>query len=339
MRVSLHPPAWATHLLSDLGDWNREPLPVAEMAPFELPDDAYFEYAYRDAAGEKRPDPDNDEAAQNPWWPFARRLLGPDYRPEPLAALGGRRPAGRLLRTEIDSTVLGQRRRLLIYSPPGTLHSALPHVLFQDGKAFFGWGKAPQVLDGLLAAGEVQPAHLIFVSPIERTREYAFNSDYRRFLVEEVVPFAASQAPCNGQRIAWGASLGGLLSALLAWQHPLVFQTVITQSGAFQYAPDQDLSDPYSGPEWMRDQIAAAVWRPLRWYLDCGTLEWLIASNRNLAGTLAERGYEHRLVTRNAGHNWTNWRNGLAGAFRFALDPASSTEAPSPEESSHEEFG
>jgi len=27
-------------------------------------------------------------------------------------------------------------------------------------------------------------------------------------------------------------------------------------------------------------------------------------------------------VTRNAGHNWVSWRNGLAGAFRFALDPA-----------------
>ena len=142
------------------------------------------------------------------------------------------------------------------------------------------------------------------------------------------MPFAASEVPCNGQRIAWGASLGGLLSALLAWQHPLVFQTVVTQSGAYQYAPDQDLKDPYTGPEWLRDQIAAGVWRPLRWFLDCGTLEWLIESNRNLAAVLAERGYAHRLETRNAGHNWVNWRNGMAGALRFALGPGAGAVTP-----------
>ena len=41
MRVDLQPPAWATHLLSDLTDWQRAPLPAADVAPFDLPDDAY----------------------------------------------------------------------------------------------------------------------------------------------------------------------------------------------------------------------------------------------------------------------------------------------------------
>ena len=54
MLVDLQPPPWAVKLLSDLTDWQRAPVPVAEMTPFEIPDDAYFEYCWVDAAGERR---------------------------------------------------------------------------------------------------------------------------------------------------------------------------------------------------------------------------------------------------------------------------------------------
>ena len=54
----------------------------------------------------------------------------------------------------------------------------LPHVVFQDGKAYFGWGKAPQVLDRLLKAGRCAPAHLVFIPPVDRSREYHFNDAY-----------------------------------------------------------------------------------------------------------------------------------------------------------------
>jgi enterochelin esterase-like enzyme len=57
----------------------------------------------------------------------------------------------------------------------------------------------------------------------------------------------------------------------------------------------------------------------VRWYLDCGTLEWLTESNRRLAEALREKNYEVEFQLRSAGHNWTNWRNGLAGALRFVL--------------------
>jgi hypothetical protein len=40
MRIELTPPDWATHIQSDLTDWQRAPLPVEELAPFDLPDHA-----------------------------------------------------------------------------------------------------------------------------------------------------------------------------------------------------------------------------------------------------------------------------------------------------------
>ncbi|MFO7653026.1 MAG: alpha/beta hydrolase-fold protein [Candidatus Krumholzibacteriia bacterium] len=319
MRVQLTPPGWATHLLSDLTDWQRAPVAVREMRPLTLPDDVYFEYAYLDAEGRRRPDPANHRPRLNPWWEYACNLVGPDYRPHPLATLQRGPLEGTLRRLALASRVLGQERSLHVYSPPGCAETALPHVVFQDGKAYLGWALVPQVYERLLAGGAVRRAHLVMIPPTDRTREYAFNAYYRRFLVAEALPCAEAAAPCNGERTAWGASLGGLLSAMLAWEHPDLFQTVVTQSGAYLFGPDQDLRDPFHGSEWLVREAERTPAPVRRWHLDCGTLEWLRPSNSRMAAALDRHGCLVELVLRPAGHNWMNWRNGLAAAFRFAL--------------------
>jgi len=319
MRIDLTPPPWATHLLSDLTDWQRAPLPVEKIAPFELPDDAYFEYAFQDAEGTRRPDPDNDNPRQNPWWEFASNIAGPDYRADPWVADRDVRPRGRVLRMEIPSKILNQTRRVLVYSPAGMAEDSLPLILFQDGKAYYGWGRVPQVLDQLLEAGKCSPAHLVFVPPRERTQEYGFNPKYRQFLIEELIPTVEARIRCDSRRIAWGASLGGLLSAQLAWERPDLFQKVVTQSAAFLFSPETLKANPFVGNEFMLSQVLAADPPQLEWHLDCGTLEWLLPSNQRLEQALVQKGASVKLVTRAAGHNWTNWRNGLAQGLRFAL--------------------
>lgn len=322
MIVDLKAPPWATHFLSDLTDWQKGPVPVAELAPFSLPDDAYFEYAFQDAAGERRPDPDNPNPRLNPWWTYASNITGPDYRPDPLVEISGGRPRGRVLRLEIESRLLKERRRVLVYSPAGHAQDVMPVVLFQDGKAYYGWGKVPQVLDRLLASGLVKPAHLVFLPPRRRTKEYAFNPVYRDFVVVELLQEIERRIGCDGQRVAWGASLGGLLSAQLAWEHPDLFQKVCTQSGAFLFSPDMDLENPFAGSESFLRRVLEAGQLDLpglHWHLECGTLEWLADSNRRLAAALESRGESVSLIMRNAGHNWINWRNGIADGLRFAL--------------------
>ncbi len=319
MRLDLKAPPWATHFLSDWNDWNKAPLPVGEMKPLDLPDDVYFEYAYLDEGGNRRPDPDNDNPILNPWWDFASNICGPTYRPGPYAEISAVAPAGQVVRLNFESRLLGQTRRLLIYSPPGMAHTPLPHILFQDGKAFFGWGKVPQVMDMMLHSGSIGPAHLIFLPPKERTLEYAFNPLYRQFIMEELLPFVENRVPCDGRRAAWGASLGGLLSAQLAWDNSDVFQKVVAQSGAFLFSEDMDFKNPFSGNESFVHQVRLEAPRDLRWHLDCGTMEWLLGSNRHLAAALEEKAMDVHFVQRNAGHNWINWRNGLAAAMEFVL--------------------
>ena len=319
MRIDLQPPSWATHVLSDLTDWQRAPLPVDEVVPVDLPDDVYFEYAYLDADGERRPDPDNPNPRLNPWWPYASNLSGPQYRPDPLAQVSERASRGRLLRLEVDSRILDQSRRVLIYTPAGCADRALPLILFQDGKAYLGWGKVPQILDRLLEREEVEPAHLVFIPPQARTPEYFFNARYREFLLGEALPFVERRIACDGRRTAWGASLGGLLSAQLAWQAGDLFQQVVTQSGAFLFSAETAETNPFTGNEAFRSEVLASPPRPVRWRLDCGSLEWLLPSNEHLVAALVERGHEATLTVRNAGHNWVNWRNGIAAGLRFAL--------------------
>jgi len=323
MRIDFVPPPWATHLISDRDDWLKAPRPIAAMAPFDVPDDAYFEYAYLDATGARRPDPANPNPPNNPWWDYARYLAGPRYQPDPWAQVPERTaPRGRVQRLKLASRHLGEVRHLLVYSPPGAGAAALPQVWYQDGKAYFGWGKVPQVFDRLLAAGQCAPAHLVFVPPRDRSREYRFHAAYLAFLVEEAVPAVTAHVASDGQRTAWGASLGGLLSAELGWRFPLTFQTIVTQSGAFLFHPDQRPGDsPYEGREWWAERVRTEVWRPLRWQVQTGSLEWLHAPNRRLAAALESAGIGVEYRERPAGHNWTNWRDGLAAGLRFALPP------------------
>lgn len=320
MRVELVAPDWATHLLSDLTDWQRAPVPVADLRPFELPDDAYFEYAWLDAAGQRREDPANTRPRLNPWWTYACHLVGPRYRPDAdgAAALGST-PAGRTLRLELDEAGEATPRPVLVYTPAGHADRALPLVLFQDGKAYYGWGAVPRIFDRLLDRGEIEPAHLVFVPPRERTAEYFFNPGFRRYLTDQVLPAVAARVPLDGRQVAWGASLGGLLSAQLAWDSPGAFPTVVAQSGAFLFSPDMTPGDPFHGGEALLELVVDVPQQPLRWHLTCGSLEWLLASNQRLAAALTARGHTVELVVRSAGHNWVNWRDGIAGGLRFAL--------------------
>jgi len=319
MRVDLRAPAWATHLLSDLTDWRKAPLAVGDMAPFDLPDDAYFEYAWQDADGQYRRDPDNPNPGLNPWWKFASHLTGPDYRPDRWVVASGVRPQGRLLRLRVPSARFAGERQVLIYTPGSLAEAELPVIYFLDGKAFYGWGRICQVLDRLLAAGEIAPAHFVFLTPGQRTVEYAFNDDYLDHMVTEVLPTVEKRIRCDGYRTAWGASLGGLCSAHLAWAYPEEFQQVVSQSGSFLFSPDMDFDFPFAGSESFCKKVATEGPRPVAWHLACGTLEWLHGSNIRLADALGGQGARVQYLTRNAGHNWVNWRNGLADGLRFAL--------------------
>jgi enterochelin esterase-like enzyme len=322
MKLRLNIPDWATHIVSDLTDMDRNPHPVdaSKVRSFtlELPDDVYFEYAFLDAQGAMRADPENARRAENPWYREVSAVTGPAYRPD-VCAEPEPLPLGETRRLRLESQRLAQTRRVSLYTPRGSEGEALPVVYVQDGVAFYRYAKLHLVLEHLLREQRARPAHLAFIEPVDRTQEYGFNEAYRAFVRDEVIPEVEGAVAATGERVALGASLGGLVSTLLALDDPERFRTVVAFSGAFLGTP-ADRRFYASESSWVLAELRARKRLPLRFYTETGTLEWLREVNREVASVLRDKGYEHRYVERNAGHNWTNWKNGLGGALSFALE-------------------
>jgi enterochelin esterase family protein len=321
MNYTIQIPSWAKFIVSDFTDMDRNPQAVTGMSlSFALPEDAYFEYGFLDAEGGMKADPNNAVKADNPWFPNASAIFGPTYQASPYANPKAEAKA-QVLRLRIESRYLKQTRRIIVYSPEN--HTGpLPVIYVQDGIAYYRIAQLAEVLEQLLQEQKVRPAHLVFIEPIDRVVEYRFNPDYHQFIVEELVPKIDSELKSTSERIAMGASLGGLASSVLALENPDLFQTVISQSGAFLGSPEEP--DFYkSQSSWVLDTLQQRDHLPLRWYSEVGTLEWLTAINRKVHKVLLQKGYDHLYQERPAGHNWVNWRNGLAEALTFALNQAS----------------
>lgn len=325
MKVQLEPPTWATELLSDLTDMDRNPLPLADGsgAPieYELPDDAYLEYAFRDQAGRIVGDPANPEKAASPWFPDASAVRGPSYRAGEFTDLDPARAAGATDRLRLNSDHLpGEVRRVTVYTPAGYEGKELPLVIAQDGVAFYRLARLHLVAEALADRGEVRPARFAFVEPHDRRVEYGFSDAYRRFLTDELLPELEGRFAPTGERVWLGASLGGLVSANVALDRPHLVSAVISFSGAFLGTP-AEREFYHTDESWLLEQLKSGAQPPPRWYLEVGTLEWLTDVNLRVADALRSAGAEHELTVRNAGHNWTNWRNGMASALRYVLRP------------------
>jgi enterochelin esterase-like enzyme len=318
MDVTIHIPSWAKFIVSDFTDMDRNPQAVTESPlSFDLPDDAYFEYAFVDANGVIKPDPNNPLRAENPWFPNTSAILAPKYRAD-VYANPKVKAEGRVLRPRIESRHLNQIRRMIVYTPKDYESQALPVLYVQDGVAYYRLAKLAEVLEHLLSDSLIRPAHLVFIEPIDRLGDYRFNTDYRAFIVDELVPLVDKELQTTSERIAMGASLGGLVSATLALEHPDLFQTVVTQSGAFLGSPTE-LDFYKSKSSWVLETLQKNEPLPLRWYSEVGTIEWLTNINRKVHGVLEQKHHDHVYAERNAGHNWVNWRNGLGNALKFAL--------------------
>lgn len=322
MRHVVRVPDWACSIISDHTDMHRAPHPVAASKvprfTLELADDARFEYAFVDAGGRVRADPDHGATGTNPWYPEVTELRGPRYRRDALADAPAATPPWRVRRWRLESDGFEAPRRVSVLSPPDR-DDPLPVVLLHDGIAYQRLARSADVLAALMARGEARAAHLVFSEPSQRLIEYAWDPRHLRFVREVLRPTVERELAVDGSWIAMGASLGGLAAATLALADPSQWSVVVAQAGAFLGTPDERRHHGVRS-SWLLDELrSGADLAQQRWVLDVGSLDWLLPVNRAVRDVLEARGALAAFRERSAGHNWGCWRDGLADALRAAL--------------------
>lgn len=261
-------------------------------------------------------------------------LEGPDAPPQPWIEP---RPDVELGSTEVhrfQSRILGNERRVYVYTPPEYVSSDGPYPLLIvfDGFAYVNLVPTPTILDNLIAARQIPPLVAVMPDSLDqetRNRELACHPPFVEFLTEELLPWARGRWRITGdpaRTTVAGSSFGGLTAAFTALSRPDVFGNVLSQSGAFGWKPEGETE-----PEWLIRRFTASPGLPLRFSLDSGLLEegsppgWtsILESNRRLRSVLEEKGYPVNYAEYAGGHDYICWQGTFAdGLLALAPEPS-----------------
>jgi predicted alpha/beta superfamily hydrolase len=189
-----------------------------------------------------------------------------------------------------ESTLLGNRRTLAVYLPPGYASEPrrrYPVFYLHDGQnvfdaatAAFGveW-QADDTAERLILEGRIDPVILVGIyNTPHRIDEYTLHRDskqraggkgklYGRFVMEEVKPFIDRQyrtLPGREHTAVGGSSLGGLISLAMAKEQHEYLSMCAVMSPALWWDSGRLLRDLGRSKTWLRD---------IRFWVDMGTRE------------------------------------------------------------------
>ena len=211
----------------------------------------------------------------------------------------------------------GTARRYWVYVPAGYDAARPPNLLvFQDGQRATnpqGSLRIPNVLDNLIARGEIPAMLAVFVTPgnasehypdtlgmgnpDHRAAEYDSLSDaYARMLIGELLPEVARRwrfAADPARRAIGGASSGAIAAFTVAWHRPDAFGNVISMIGSYTsigYAPASAGHPLVPGGDLYPGMIRKSPIRPFRIFLQDGSNDldnehgnWFLANQQMLA--------------------------------------------------------
>lgn len=197
-------------------------------------------------------------------------------------------------------------------------------AVFLDGEFYLNRMRTVEILQELQRSGDIPPVTVLFVShatAMTRQVEYICNPACHRFLVEELLPWAEGQGYGSGtDHLLAGLSLSGLAAVYAGIWHPGVFSRVLGQS------PSAWWKD-----EWLAGQVAGRSQSWPRFWLSVGSRETdenvqhmalfqgtsQLATCRNLATALQERGAVCQLTEFDGGHEMPCWEAELPSALRW----------------------
>ena len=226
--------------------------------------------------------------------------------------------------TTLYSSQLQNTRYVRIYLPPGYDPASLvtyPVIVFHDGNGWWNDGKANNILDYLIDKKRIQPLIGVFVPPVEREEEYAFNktNQFEDFITWELMPYIDSRFRTKtdpGARAMTGFSYGGLITTQICYNHPEIFGLAAPFSAAYNPKNREVFNSVVNGPK-----------KDIKWYMEWGTYENEILLDIPMKDSLLSKGYDLIWRQWHQGHTLGSWRDHLDIAFEYFF-PGDSVGSP-----------
>jgi enterochelin esterase-like enzyme len=289
----------------------------AMMAAVPSPDPHHRE-SFTSRAGEGQPDN------------VASVLSLPDAPAQAFVQRRADVPRGKLDREMLTSEVMGNERRIWVYTPPGYEADgpAYPMLVAFDGGGSLTLTPIHRIIENLLAEGRIRPMVAVFVdnpTPTSRNDELPCSEPFASFLETELIPsvrerYNVSSDPADGY--VTGVSYGGLAAMWIGYRLPHIFGNVIAQAPSLWWGQGFDMtkaqrSQTYT-PGWLIDQYETAPKLPLRIWQEIGLMEQpdrMIEPNRRMKAVLEAKGYDLTYREPAGGHDYAIWRGTIAEAL------------------------
>jgi enterochelin esterase-like enzyme len=212
-------------------------------------------------------------------------------------------------------------RRVWVYTPPGYRAGGRPYrllVLF-DGWQYARVMPTATILDNMINDGRLPPTVAVMLDQKERVKELYLNPSFADFVAGPFMKWVRGRYHVTRsprEAVVGGLSLGGIAAAYTALRHPLVFGGVLSQSGAFQYRPED--------PARLIRRFTKSARLPIRFYIEAGLLEVnetpsLLHENRHLRDVLEAKGYDVTYSEFNGRHDAVCWRGSLSKGLEALL--------------------
>lgn len=231
-----------------------------------------------------------------------------------------------IIKEEIESKCLGEKRFLRIYLPPGYNEVlSYPVVYCQDGEEFFNFGRIATHANRLIMDEDIDPFIIVGVevNTSVRTEEYApFGNRYEAYtscFTDEIIPFIESKYPVRrdaDSRILAGDSLGGSVSLHIAMKKPELFSKIISLSGAY-YGPSLDIISSQTDLSHLSLYMIVGLQED-HYTTDTGVYNF-VELNRKAKALLEERGANVVYYEKDGKHLWGFWQNELPDALVYFL--------------------
>jgi len=209
----------------------------------------------------------------------------------------------------IESNVLGYALQYRVYIPQGVDETQnLPTIYVTDGHGYIKEGRMAEVMDRLIAEGEMKPVIAIFVDSrnpdnlSENRRNYQLlcNEDYAKFFISELVTTIEAAYPVSrnrNDRVIQGVSFGGFNAACFGLM-------------AYNYFGGISMHSPANSKflRLLRDEYKNIDRLPLKIFLSFGNDQDNRQAGRQFKNVLVDKQYDLNYIEVREGHNWKNWR-------------------------------